>query len=132
MNSQARHARFSISMLAAMTLASLPLISACKEKISPTDIHHAQQYVMAACILDRYPGQPISKEAEGWAGGVLENSSFSMEQHQKLADIGKNKAKANINKDGQAINIQTCFLLATSTDTKNLLLKVLRHQAGQP
>ncbi|MFZ5527769.1 MAG: hypothetical protein ACOZE7_14035 [Pseudomonadota bacterium] len=132
MSSQARHARVSISMLAAMTLASLPLIAACKEPISLADIHHAQQYVMASCILDRYPGQPLSREAEGWAGGVLENSSFSMAQYQKLADIGKNKAKASINKDGQTINIQACFLLATSTETRDLLLKVLRHQPKQP
>lgn len=119
--------RISRSMLAAMGFACLPLIASGKGQISPTDIHHAQQYVMASCILDRYPGQPISREAQGWASGVLENSSLSIEQLQKLADIGKNRAKASINKDGQAIHIQDCFVLATSTETRSLLLKVLRQ-----
>ena len=96
------------------------------KKITPVDLHYAQQYIMASCVIKRYHGQPISSEASGWAGGVLENSSFSIEQYQLLARIGENTEATDINKNGQIVNIQTCFNLAASTKTKNEVFRILR------
>ena len=83
---------------------------------------------MASCIIKRYQSQPLSSEAKAWAGGVLENSSFSIEQYQGLAKIGEHAAMAETSKNGQVINIQACFNLSTSTATKNKILKILRRK----
>lgn len=97
------------------------------ERVTLKNVGFAQKYVMASCIIKRYQDQPLSSEAQGWAGGVLENSGFSIEQYQRLAKIGENKDPVEISKNGQVVNIQACFSLATSAATRNKILKILRR-----
>lgn len=124
-HSQKRHRLMRAAFFFAAACALAPTAYAAKH-VSQQDIQLAQQYVMASCIIGQYSGQDLSQEAQGWAGGVLEHSDFSMEQYRKLAELGSSAKSASVSMSGRAMKMQTCFGLAVHDQTKKRIKQILQ------
>lgn len=57
------------------TIAFVTTTTIATEKPTTKDMAQARNYVLAACIIDRYSGTPIATEADAWASGLVENGA---------------------------------------------------------
>ena len=86
----------------------------------------ARQYLMAACIISKYPDTSLAREANGWAGVIIENGSLSIEQYGAIAKMAKEHATPSpVNKDGSVMNLQACHELSRSAGISRKLRKVV-------
>lgn len=106
--------RFILFQTAAMVFLSTTAISA--EKPTSSEIAQARNYVLAACILDRYTGTPIATEADAWAAGLVESGSLSAEAYPALAQLAKSAPAPGITQNGVTMRLQSCVEFINSKE----------------
>jgi hypothetical protein len=89
----------------------------------------ARQYVLAACLIKRYPNSPIAQEAETWAGGLVEHGNVPAEIYPKLAEIAEKRAlPPQQSKSGMPMILQSCLQLYDSPALRTEIGRLLRRR----
>jgi hypothetical protein len=109
---------------AAMLFLSTTVIAA--EQLTTSETAQARNYVLAACIMDRYAGMPLASEANAWAGGIVENGSLSAEAYPALAQLAKSAPAPGITQNGMTMRLQSCVDFINSTEFAIQLKSSLR------
>ncbi len=118
-------ARFMLLQTAAILFLSTTAIAA--EKPTSSEMAQARNYVLAACIMDRYAGTPIATEADAWAGGLVENGSLSAESYTALAQLAKSAPAPGVTQNGMQMRLQSCIDFINSNELAMRLKKTLRR-----
>ena len=89
----------------------------------------ARDYVLAACLIRRYPNSDLATEADIWASGLIESGRLRAEQYSKLADIARNSAPAPLSsKPGRPMLFESCLKLYNSADLPARIRAVLAER----
>ncbi|MEQ1621108.1 MAG: hypothetical protein ABL919_06850 [Methylococcales bacterium] len=118
-------ARFMLLPTAAILFLSTTAIAA--EKPTSSEMAQARNYVLAACIMERYAGTPIATEADAWAGGLVENGSLSAESYTALAQLAKSAPAPGITQNGIPMRLQSCVEFINSREFAMRLKSTLRR-----
>ncbi len=78
------------------------------QKLSQKELELARNYVLAACIMDHYPGTPLANEADAWAAGLVEDGSLPIEAYPALARLAKSAPQAKTTQKGVILRLQSC------------------------
>ena len=116
---------FRIFPVAALVFFSATTIAAHKPTAS--EIQQARNYVLAACIMDRYAGTPLSTEADAWASGIVENGSLPAEVYPALALLAKSAPSPGITQNGTPMRLQSCIDFINARNFPTLIKRALRH-----
>ncbi len=116
---------FMLFQTAALVFLSATAIAA--QRPTSSEIAQARNYVLAACIMDRYAGTPISTEADAWAAGLVENGNLSAEAYPALALLAKSAPNPGITQNGIEMRLQSCIDFINSRDFSTRLKSTLRH-----
>jgi hypothetical protein len=120
--------KFSVRSAAKATLGLCLLGAAAPcESNSISDEALARDYVLAACIINRYPKSELAREAEVWAEGLVERGSVPAAIYPKLADIARADAPPALqSRSGVRMLMQSCVELYNSPALKKKLAKLVR------
>ena len=123
--SKAARLRAAIAMFstAAAIAVATPTLAAPKPK--PDELLQAKNYVLAACLINRYPNTPLANEAEVWAGGLVELGSLSAEAYPALAKLAKTAPEPGVAQQGQVMKLQNCVDFSNSKTVLAQLKKIL-------
>jgi len=120
----------SISRARLLKMAALVFFSATThagQKPTSSEMLQASNYVLAACIMDRYAGTPLSTEADAWASGLVENGSLSAGVYPALALLAKSAPNPGITQNGITMRMQSCIDFVNSRNFFKRVKRVLRH-----
>jgi hypothetical protein len=91
-----------ITMLSPLQIANAASSSASRE------LALARDYVLAACLVERYKANPLEAEAQTWAGGLIESGNLPVEAYSALAQLAKRAATPSLEHNGVKLNIKAC------------------------
>ena len=97
-------------------------------KFSSSDLALARDYVLAACVAERYTDTPLAVEANSWAGGLIERGNLPAAAYPALAHLAHGTPKPGINRDGITMRLQNCVDFVNTRDFPTRLRQVL-HMA---
>jgi hypothetical protein len=120
----------SISIVRLLKMAALVFFSAtthAAQKPTSGEVLQARNYVLAACIMDRYAGTPLSTEADAWASGLVENGSLPADAYPALALLAKSAPKPGITQNGITMRMQSCIDFINSRSLLKRVKRALRH-----
>ena len=83
-------------------------------------------YVLAACVIDRYPGTPLATEANVWAAGLVERGNLPAQAYPELAGLARTSPVPGVSRDGIAMRLQSCVDFVNQRDFSSRLRQVLR------
>jgi hypothetical protein len=102
-------------------------VSAPCEGNSVSDEALARDYVLAACIINKYPNSELAHEAEVWAEGLVQRGTGSALIYPKLAEIARTDAPAPLqSRSGVRMLMASCVELYNSPALKKKLAKLIR------
>jgi hypothetical protein len=120
----------SISRVRILKMAALVFFSVtthAAQKPTTSEVLQARNYVLAACIMDRYAGMPLSTEADAWASGLVENGSLPADAYPALALLAKSAPKPGITQNGIKMRMQSCIDFINSRSFLKRVKRALRH-----
>jgi hypothetical protein len=85
-------------------------------RISAIEMAQARDYVLAACIIDRYPSTPLATEADAWAGGLVEAGSLPAKAYPALAKLAKSAPPFRKTQNGTIMRLQGCVDFVNGSD----------------
>ncbi len=88
-------------------LSSLQTAEAASSS-STRELALARDYVLAACLVERYKAKPLEAEAQTWAGGLIESGNLPVEAYSALAQLAKQAAAPSLEPNGVKLNIKAC------------------------
>lgn len=118
----------SIACLMLIQTAAILFLSTttiASEKPASSEMLQARNYVLAACIMDRYAGTPIATEADAWAGGLVENGNLSAAAYPALAQLAKSAPPPGITQNGMQMRLQSCIDFINSKEFATRLKNTL-------
>jgi hypothetical protein len=119
--------RTSTKAALALCLVGVAVSAPCESK-SVSDQALAREYVLAACIMDRYPNAEIAREAEVWAEGLVERGTVPAEAYGKLAELAHADAPAPLqSRSGVRMLLQSCVELYDSPALAKKIAKLVRR-----
>ncbi len=68
----------------------------------------AKHYVLAACVVARYPGTPLAKEADAWAGVLVEEGSLGAAAYPALSKLGHSAPAPAATQFGVVLRLASC------------------------
>lgn len=119
---------------AAVLMAGATAIGLAREpksagRASARDLTEARDYVFAACILDRYKGQPIAQEADAMAAGLVERGQLKGEVYPKLAALARETApEPQTSRAGIAMKLASCQALRDDPALPARIGRILREK----
>jgi hypothetical protein len=116
---------FRLFQTAALVFFSATAIAA--QKPTSSEIMQARNYVLAACIMDRYAGTPLSNEADAWASSLIENGSLPANAYSALALLAKSAPIPGITQNGITMRLQSCIDFINSRNFSTRIKSALRH-----
>ncbi len=75
---------------------------------SRADLALARDYVLAACVMQRYADTPLAAEADAWAGGLVEQGHLPAEAYPALAQLARSAPAPGKTQGGVAMRLQSC------------------------
>ncbi|MEN9866620.1 MAG: hypothetical protein RL748_2210 [Pseudomonadota bacterium] len=100
-------------------------------KPTPNALEQARNYVLAACIINRYPGTPLADEADAWASGLVEFGNFQAATYVTLAKLAKSAPPPGMAQQGFAMKLQNCVDFSNSKKLTIQLGKVLQQDSSK-
>lgn len=97
------------------------------KKLQPDTLEQAQNYVLAACMINSYKGEAIADEAQAWAGGLVENGSLSAANYAALYDLAKMAPPPGVAQQGAVMRLQNCVEFSRSKKVVARIKTVLSH-----
>jgi|GEM_PF-3931473 len=86
-----------------------------KPAAKPSEFALAKEYLFAACVSAQYKGKEIGKEAEVWAGGIVENGNQDAAGYGEIANLAKTLAPPPDNTmSGTLMRLKSCLRLYDS------------------
>ena len=85
----------------------------------------ARDYVLAACLVERYHAKPLEAEAQTWAGGLIESGNLPAEAWSALAQLAKHAPAPSLEPNGVKLYIQGCVDLIHAPGFESRLKKTL-------
>ena len=89
------------------------------------ELELARDYVFAACMIERYRGEPLEREAQTWAGGLIEAGHLPPDAYPVLMRLAKRAPAASLEPNGVTIRIAGCYELIHGLGFDSLLKKSL-------
>lgn len=96
-------------LIVIFALASLPIAVAANRATPTREFNLARDYVLAACLIERYRGEPLDAEAQMWASGLVEAGSLSIDAYSALAKLAKKAPPPSIEPNGVKVYIKGCM-----------------------
>ncbi len=92
-----------------------------------SDLALARDYVLAACLIQKYPGTALAEEAEVWAEGLVEHGNIDAGIYPDLAEIARNDApQPLVSRSGKTMLLQSCIQLYNSADLRDKISRLLK------
>jgi hypothetical protein len=107
---------------AAMVMATP---TAAAPKLKPDELLQAKNYVLAACLINRYPNTPLANEAEAWAGGLVEFGNFPAAAYVAMAKLVQTAPPPGLAQQGLVMKLQNCVDFSNSKTVMVQLEKIL-------
>lgn len=85
----------------------------------------ARDYVLAACLIERYRATPLEAEAQTWAAGLIESGTLAIGAYAALAKLVKRAAAPSLEPNGVKLNIAACMDLIHAPGFDAILRKTL-------
>ena len=104
---------------------ALPATAFAQPDTTHRELELARDYVFAACLIDRYRGKPLEKEAQTWAGGLVEAGKLPPTAYPVLMRLAKRAPAASLEPNGVTIRIAGCLELIHDPGFDSLLKKSL-------
>lgn len=111
--------------------STISTTSLAKPKPTPDALVQARNYVLAACIINRYPGTPLADEADAWASGLVEFGNFQAATYVALAKLAKAAPPPGMAQQGFVMKLQNCVDFSNSKKLASQMEKVLQQEATQ-
>lgn len=108
-----------------LSLAALSIDAA--PRIGARDLALARDYVLAACLIHRYPGTPLAAEAEAWAGGLVEQGGLAADAYPALAQFARTAPEPGTTRDGVSMRLQSCVDFVSARGFSDRLRKLLQR-----
>lgn len=99
-------ARMALLAAAAVMAAPLSFAGAAPDK---GEFKLARDYVLAACLIERYRGKEIEAEAQTWAGAMIEAGKLPVEAYAALAQLAKKAGPGSLEPNGVKLDLKPCF-----------------------
>lgn len=97
-------------------------------KPNPDELLQAKNYVLAACLINRYPNTPLASEAQAWAGGLVEFGNLPAAAYVTMAKLVQTAPPPGMAQQGLIMKLQNCVDFSNSKAVLTQLEKiVLRH-----
>lgn len=112
--------------LTAMLFILTPITALSAPKYPPRELALARDYVLAACVMDRYAGTPLAVEADAWAGGLDERGRLDAAAYPALAKLGRQAPSPGITQNGASMRLQSCIDFINAKDFPGRLQSALR------
>lgn len=116
-------------LFAACAAASL---SGCKQPSADdgtsASLQMASDYVMAACLIQRYAGSPLAEEAEVWAAGLIEQGDLPVEAYARLAELVKLAPEPGESSNGTVMRMSSCMSLYNSPELKSRVRDIVSRK----
>ncbi len=106
-------------------LLAFPATTPAKPAKDDRELELARDYVFAACLIARYRGEPLEKEAQTWASGLIEAGHLPPAAYPALIQLAKRAPAASLEPNGVTIRIAGCHELIHEPGFKSLLKKSL-------
>lgn len=90
------------------------------------ELAQARDYVLAACMMARDAGTPLTAEAETWAGGLVEQGTLPGAAYVALNELVKAIPEPPHAKDGTPMRLQSCVAFVQARDFPARVQRVLR------
>lgn len=87
----------------------------------------ASDYVMAACLIDRYAGTPLAEEADIWAQGLVEQGDLPADAYARLAELVKLAPEPGESSNGTMMLMSSCMSLYNSPELKKRIADIVSH-----
>lgn len=108
-------------------LGSLNSHAYAAPKTSNKELVLAKQYVLAACIVDRYPGPPLANEADAWASALVEGGNLPAAAYLTLTKLAKNAPTPQATQSGVVLRLENCVNFVERNDVVSKIKQAMRH-----
>jgi hypothetical protein len=109
--------------LAASTLAGVAAPGRAKPN---PEVAIARDYVLASCLIKRYPGTPVAADAQVWAGGLIEQGHIDADSYARLAQLAVTEPAA-VSRDGARVPLLDCMTLYNDPKLPGRIAKAIRR-----
>ena len=93
----------------------------------PSELALAKEYLFAACVSAQYKDKEIGKEAEVWAGGIVENGNQEAAVYGELANVARELTPTPENTmSGTLMRLKSCLRLYDSPDAAKKLKRLVK------
>lgn len=96
-------------------------------KISAQDLALARDYVLAACVMDRYKGTSLAEEADAWAGGLVERGGLNADAYPALTELARKAPEPGVTQAGMPMRLQSCVDFVNAKGFSVKLKEALRR-----
>jgi len=108
--------------LAAITLCAG---AAPRPKADP-EVAIARDYVLASCLIKRYPGSPVAADAQVWARGLIEQGHVAADSYARLARLADAEPVA-VSSDGAPVPLLDCMTLYNDPKLPGRIAQAIRR-----
>ena len=93
----------------------------------PSELAMAKEYLFAACVSVQYKNKEIGKEAEVWAGGIVENGNQEAAVYGEVANLARALTPPPENTmSGTPMRLKSCLRLYDSPDAAKKLKRLVK------
>lgn len=117
-------ARIGAGVALALTVLSGTAAPAARARPDP-EIAIARDYVLASCLIKRYPGTPVAADAQTWAAGLVEQGHIPADSYARLARLADVPPQA-VSSAGAPVPVLDCVTLYNSPKLPRLIAKAIR------
>lgn len=104
-------------------------VPGCGAKSPPDDssasLRLASDYVLAACLIQKYAGSALAEEAEIWAQGLVEQGNLPADAYPKLAGLVSLAPEVGQSSTGKMMLMRSCVDLYNSPDAKAQIRQIV-------
>jgi len=119
--------RVGIICCALLVASAAACAALAKPAPKPSEFALAKEYLFAACISAQYKDKEIGKEAEVWAGGIVENGNQEAAVYGEIANLAKTLTAAPENTiSGTLMRLKSCLRLYDSPDAAKKLKRLVK------
>lgn len=110
-------------------LGSLSCHATAAPKTSNKELVLAKQYVLAACIVDRYPGTPLANEADAWAAALVEDGNLPAAAYLTLTKLAKTAPTPQATQNGVVLRLENCVNFVEQSDVVSKIKQAMRRSS---
>jgi len=106
--------------------ATAVLAGPSQREVRNAEVAIARDYVLASCLIKRYPGSSVANDAEAWAAALIQRGHISADSYARLAHLADTPPVA-LSSDGAPISLMDCMALYNSAGLPARIVGVIRR-----